>query len=157
MINYLSRSVLLIAVISAVGTVSTARAQTITASIPGGAVTRGKATRATVLLNIPGGLHVNSSRPLSEYAVPTVVKASANGAKIGAISYPRGKNRKFEFSDKLINVYEGRVLFTFPVTVPAGYRGNSIRLDVTVRYQACTNEVCYPPRNKTISVNARVQ
>jgi hypothetical protein len=157
MINYLSRSVILIAVITATGIVSTARAQTITASIPGGAVTRGKATRATVLLNIPAGLHVNSSRPLSEYAVPTVVKASANGAKIGVISYPRGKNRKFEFSDKLINVYEGRVLFTFPVTVPAGYRGNSIRLDVTVRYQACTNEVCYPPRNKTISVNARVQ
>jgi hypothetical protein len=156
MINYLSRSVLLLAVIAAAGAVTTLTAQTITASIPGGAVTRGKAARATVLLNIPGGLHVNSNQPLSEYAIATVVKASTNGAKTGAVSYPRGKNRKFQFSDKLINVYEGRVLFTFPVTVPATFRGNSLRLDVTIRYQACTDEVCYPPRNKKVSVNARV-
>jgi hypothetical protein len=99
MINYLSRSVLLLAVIAAAGAVTTLTAQTITASIPGGAVTRGKAARATVLLNIPGGLHVNSNQPLSEYAIATVVKASTNGAKTGAVSYPRGKNRKFQFSD----------------------------------------------------------
>ncbi len=148
---------MLFAVITVVGVFSETNAQTITASVPGGAVIRGKATRATVLLSIPGGLHVNSNRPLSEYAIPTVVRASAGGARVGAVSYPRGKNRKFQFSDKMINVYEGRVLFTFPVTVPANYRGNTIKVDVNVRYQACTDEVCYPPRNKTVSVNARVR
>jgi hypothetical protein len=155
MINYLSRLVLVIAVIA--GAVSITSAQTVTASVPGGTVARGKATKATVLFNIPGGLHVNSNRPLSEYAIPTVIRGSGKGAVVGAVSYPRGKNRKFQFSDKLINVYEGRVSFTFPVSVPASYRGNSIKLDVTVRYQACTDEVCYPPRTKTVSVNARVQ
>ncbi len=157
MIKKISRALLLSVVITAAGVASSANAQTVTASIPGGFVTKGKATRATVLLNIPSGLHVNSNRPESEYAIPTTVKASVAGARVGPVSYPRGKNRKFQFSENLINVYEGRVLFTFPVTVPANFRGNSIKLNVTVRYQACTDEVCYPPRSRTVSVNARVR
>ena len=150
-------SLVILLFVFAVGAVLSSSAQTITASIPGGFVTKGKATRATVLLVIPGGLHVNSNKPDSEYAIATTVRASASGARIGPVSYPRGKNRKFQFSENLINVYEGRVLFTFPVTVPATYKGSTIKLDVAVRYQACTDEVCYPPRTKTISVNAKVR
>ncbi|CAN5119605.1 hypothetical protein BH20ACI2_BH20ACI2_13200 [soil metagenome] len=157
MIKNLSRSVLLVFVFVAAGFLSAANAQTVTASIPGGVAAKGKATRATVLLVIPSGLHVNSNRPESEYAIPTTVRASSSGARVGPVSYPRGKNRKFQFSENLINVYEGRVLITFPVTVPANFRGNTIKVDVAVRYQACTDEVCYPPRTKTISVNAKVQ
>ena len=156
MIKIFSRVLLPVFLLVIGGSLTSAKAQTITASIPGGSVTKGKAARATVLLNIPGGLHVNSNRPDSEYAIATTVRASARGAKVGPVSYPRGKNRKFQFSENLINVYEGRVLFTFPVTVPASYQGNSIKLDISVRYQACTDEVCYPPKTKTVSVNARV-
>lgn len=157
MIKNFTRSVFLVSLIFAGGTFSTVLSQTITVSLPGAAVTRGKATRATVSLSIPAGLHVNSNRPDSEYAIATTVRASASGAKIGTVSYPKGKNRKFQFSENLINVYEGRVLITFPITVNANYRGSSIKLDVVVRYQACTNEVCYPPRSKTVSINAKVQ
>jgi hypothetical protein len=132
-------------------------AQTVTGSIAGGSITRGKSARATVVLSIPGGLHVNSNRPNSEYAIPTTVRASARGARVSAVVYPRGHNRKFEFSENAINVYEGRVSFRFNVTVPAGYRGNSVAVNVTVRYQACTNEVCYPPRSKQITLTASVK
>lgn len=137
--------------------VSEASGQTVTASVPRNTVSKGKATRVTVVLDIPGNLHVNSNRPNSEYAIPTTVRATASGARVGAVSYPRGVNRKFEFSPNYINVYEGRPRFTFPVTVPASYRGSTLRIPVTVRYQACTNEVCYPPRSKTVTINARVQ
>ena len=133
-----------------------ANAQTITGSIAGGSVTRGKAARATVVLSIPGGLHVNSSRPASEYSVATVVRASSSGAKIGAVSYPRGKNRKFSFSEVPINVYEGRTSFSFNVTVPASYKGKSISVRVAVKYQACTDEVCYQPKTKEITLTAKV-
>jgi len=133
------------------------RAQSLSGSIANGAVTRGKATRATVTLSLPGGLHVNSSRPGSEYAIPTSVRASARGAKIGAVVYPRGKNQKFEFSESSINVYDGRTSFWFPVTVPAGFKGDSITVNVSVKYQACTNEVCYPPKTKNLKLTAAVR
>ena len=134
-----------------------ANAQSVSGSIGKGAVTRGTAARATVVLSLPGGLHANSNRPGSEYAIPTTVRASGNGIKIGAVSYPRGRNRKFQFSENTINVYEGRTAFSFNVTVPANYRGNSIRVNATVRYQACTNEVCYPPTSKSVTLTARVE
>lgn len=131
-----------------------ANAQTVTGSI--GAVKRGGSTKGTVVMNVPGGLHVNSSRPNSEYAIPTVVKVSAVGAKIGGVSYPRGKNRKFAFSEDTINVYEGNTLFGFNLTVPAGFKGNVVKVRAVVRYQACTEEVCYPPKSKEITLTAKV-
>lgn len=133
------------------------KAQSVSGSIAGGAVTRGKSARATVVLSIPGGLHVNSNRPNSEYAVATVVRATSPGAKIGPISYPRGKNRKFAFSENTINVYDGRTSFGFNVTVPATFRGDRISVRVTVKYQACTDEVCYSPKSKEVTLTAKVK
>lgn len=129
-------------------------AQTINGSI--GTIKRGGAAKATIVMDIPGGLHVNSYRPGSEYAIPTVIKASASGAKVGSVMYPRGKNRKLSFSEETINVYEGRTVFTFNVAVPAKFKGSVVKIPVTVRYQACTDEVCYPPKNKEITLTARV-
>ena len=134
-----------------------ASAQTITGSISGGTVQKGKAARGTVVLSIPGGLHTNSNRPGNRYQIPTTVRLTAAGARVSGPTYPRGVNRKFQFSDTVINVYEGTVRFPFTVTVPAGFRGNTISVRAVVRYQACTDEVCYPPRNKEITITARVR
>lgn len=156
--NKLLRSGFLAFIILTVGYLSNVSAQNISVSgsIGNGTVTRGTATRATVTLNIPGGLHTNSSRPGGEYAIPTTVRASSKDAKIGGVSYPRGVNRKFEFSERPLNVYEGRVRFTFNVTVPATFRGRTVKVNVSVRYQACTNEVCYAPKTKQVTLTARV-
>ena len=134
---------------------NSANAQTVTGSI--GAVTRGGSTRGTITLSIPGGLHVNSSRPNSQYAIPTSVKISAVGAKTGAVSYPRGRNRKFQFSEDTLNVYEGNATFSFNLTVPASFKGNVVKVRAVVRYQACTDEVCYPPKSKEVTLTARVK
>jgi DsbC/DsbD-like thiol-disulfide interchange protein len=153
----MKRSTIVLVLFFVCGFVMTANAQTVTGSIAGGSVARGKAARASVVLNIPGGLHVNSSRPSSEFAIPTVVTVRGNGVRVSSVTYPRGRNRKFQFSENTINVYEGRVNFPFTVTVPENFRGNSIRVTATVRYQACTDEVCYPPKTKTVVMNARVK
>jgi len=136
---------------------STALSQTVSGSIAGGSVVRGGSARGSIVLSIPGGLHVNSNRPQSEYAIPTTVRLSGRGVRVSSVTYPRGRNKKFQFSENLINIYEGRVLFPFRVTVPANYRGDTISIRAVVRYQACTDEVCYPPRNKEITMTARVR
>lgn len=133
-----------------------AQSVALSGSIGKGAVTRGQAARATVVMSIPGSLHVNSNRPGSEYAIPTTLRVTATGAKAGGVSYPPGRSRKFSFSEDSIRVYEGRTTFSFNITVPANFRGNTLRVRATVRYQACTNEVCYPPTSKTVNLTARV-
>ena len=136
---------------------SYAHAQSVTGSIGNGTFAPGKAARVKVVLNLPGGLHANSRYPGSDYAVPTTVSASGSGLRIGAVSYPRGHNRTFEFSSNPINVYEGRTTFNFSVTVPANYTRKTINVNVKVKYQACTNEVCYPPKSKDVTLTARAQ
>ena len=130
-------------------------AQTLSGSV--GDVSRGGSARGTIVMDIPGGLHVNSNRPNSEYAIPTTVRLTAPGAKIASIGYPRGKSRRFQFSEDAINVYEGRTVFNFNVSVPANFKGNAVKVRAVVRYQACTDEVCYPPKNKEITLTARVK
>lgn len=132
-------------------------AQTVTGSLGNGTVSRGSAAKGSIVLSIPGGLHVNSSRPNSEYAIPTSIRISGQGVRTGGISYPRGRNRKFQFSENVINVYEGRVSIPFTVTVPASFRGDVVRIRAVVRYQACTDEVCYPPKNKDVTITAKVR
>lgn len=132
-----------------------ANAQTVNGSI--GSVARGGSVRGTITLSIPGGLHVNSNRPNSQYAIPTSVRVSAAGAKTSGVSYPRGKNRKFQFSEDTLNVYEGTVSFPFTLNVPANFKGNTVRVRAVVRYQACNDEVCYPPKSKEITLTAKIK
>ncbi|MDQ3322009.1 MAG: protein-disulfide reductase DsbD N-terminal domain-containing protein [Acidobacteriota bacterium] len=123
-----------------------------------GAVKRGGSARGTIVMNVPNGLHANSNRPGSEYAIPTVVKVSApRGVRVGGVSYPRGRTRKFGFSEEALNVYEGRNAFGFNLTVPANYKGNTVKVRATVRYQTCTDEVCYPPKTQEITLTAKIK
>jgi DsbC/DsbD-like thiol-disulfide interchange protein len=137
---------------------SSAAAQTVSVSgsIGNGAIKRGGSVRGVIALSIPGGLHINSNRPGTEFAIPTTVRVSGAGLKLGAVVYPRGRSKSFSFSDARINIYEGRVLITFNVTVPAGFKGSTARVNARVRYQACTDEVCYAPRNSDVTLTARV-
>jgi DsbC/DsbD-like thiol-disulfide interchange protein len=150
----LSRSFIFIVLLFAVFAVAVS-AQNITGSIAG-PITKGKAAHGSVTISIPAGLHVNSNRPSSQYAIATTVKLNASGIKLGAVSYPRGTNRKFEFTETPINVYEGTVKFPFTVTVPANFAGDTVHIRATVKYQACTNEVCYPPKSKEITITAKI-
>jgi DsbC/DsbD-like thiol-disulfide interchange protein len=136
--------------------VGDAQAQSVSGSVNN--ARKGKIARGYVVLQIPGNLHVNSYRPRSEYAIPTRVSVSGTrGVKAYGVTYPPGKTRKFSFSDTPINVYEGRVVFGFKVRVPSNYRGSTIRVKADVKYQACTDEVCYPPKTKSVWINASVQ
>lgn len=132
-------------------------AQTLSGSIGKGFIKRGGAAKTTVILNIPDGVHTNSSRPNSEYLIPTSVKISSSGVKLGTVMYPRGKNKKFEFSEEPLNIYERRAAFNFIVAVPKNYKGNTVNIRAVVDYQACTSEVCYPPKKQEIILTAKVR
>lgn len=116
---------------------------------------QGSTFLAAIVLDIPDGLHVNSNRPLGKYAVPTVVKVEApRGLKITPVSYPAGRVRTFRFGDgapeERLAVYEGRAIVRFSVSVPAAYELGVARIRVTVRFQSCNDEVCFPPATREL-------
>lgn len=131
--------------------------QTVTASLHNAKIVRGAKAEGTIVLSIPEGLHVNSNKPESEYAIPTTVRISGVGFKTNAIDYPTGTNRKFQFSETELNVYEGEIKIPFSITVLRSFRGKTLSVKALIRYQACTDEVCYPPRNKEVVMTASVR
>jgi len=116
---------------------------------------RGRVVQAAVVIDIPSGYHINSSRPLESYLIATSLKVDGpSGVRIGPTLYPRAALRKFKFSKKPLSVYEGRAVLRFNVTVPANYSGGSIELKAHLRLQSCNDEVCFPP--KTYNEDLRI-
>jgi DsbC/DsbD-like thiol-disulfide interchange protein len=113
---------------------------------------QGSTFQAAVVFDIPRGLHVNANRPLGKYAVPTTVKIDApRGLKITPLSYPAGQVRTFSFGGgqaERLAVYEGRTIIRFNVVVPPDYELGVARIRANVRFQTCSDEVCYPPASR---------
>lgn len=121
-------------------------------------VKRGRTAQATIVMDIPGGYHVNSNRPLEKFLIATQLKIEApQGVRVGPISYPRAQVRSLKFSKNKVAVFEGRTTIRFNVTVPAGYSGNKVELKARLRYQSCSDEVCFPPQNRDESIWLNVE
>ena len=110
---------------------------------------RGSVVRAAIVMEIPGGYHVNANKPLGKYAIPTSLKIEApKGVTVGPVSFPRAIVRKLKATNnESLAVYEGRAILRFNVTVPANYGDGWLNLKARLRYQSCNDEVCFPPKN----------
>jgi DsbC/DsbD-like thiol-disulfide interchange protein len=130
----------------------------VTAAASPDKVQRGRTVRATVMMDIPSGFHVNSNHPLEKFLIPTTLKIDApNGVRVSPVSYPRAVLRNFKFSKNRVSVYEGRAIMRFNVTVPANFSTGSTELKANLRYQSCNDEVCFPPQNRDVSLWLNVQ
>ena len=114
---------------------------------------QGSAVQAAVVLDIPGGYHVNANRLTNKFLIPTEAKLDApKGLRVSAISYPRAIVRHLAFSKDPVKLYEGRAVMRFTVTVPANYAKGVTELRARVKYQSCSDEVCYPPTTREITM-----
>lgn len=118
---------------------------------------RGRSVQAAVVMEIPGGFHVNSNRPLGKFAIPTTIKVEApGGIRVGAVAYPRAVVRQFKFAEERLAVYEGRAVMRFNVTVPASFQTGETQLRMRVRFQSCNDEVCFQPVTRDITLPLNV-
>jgi Disulphide bond corrector protein DsbC len=119
---------------------------------------RGRSVQGTVVMEIPSGLHVQSSRPLDKFLVPTKLEIAApQGVRVGAPIYPRAVLRSLKFSKGKVSVYEGRAAIRFNVTIPASFAGNSAELKGRLRFQACNDDACFPPVTREVKMWVNVE
>lgn len=130
----------------------------VSGSIAPDKVKKGRITRATVVMDIPSGLHVQSNRPLDKFLVATKLDVETpSGMQVGSISYPRALMRKLKFSKGTVAVYEGRTTLRFNVTVPPNYKGSSGEIKGKLRFQACNDESCFPPVTREVKMWLNVE
>jgi len=121
-------------------------------------VPRDRAFQVAVVAEILPGFHINANKVLEDYLIPTRVQPeppAAAGVRLLETVYPPGQLEKFEFSDKLLLVYEGTVIVRMKLSAapdtPLGIR----HLALALRYQACNDTTCLPP--VTIPVPAELE
>ena len=123
-------------------------------------VTAQRAQQTMVDLNfrIPAGYHINSNTPKSEFLIPTALKMDLpTDIILGKIEYPVGEDASFPFSpDEKLSVYSGDFTIAVGVhpmhsVVPGRYVMHGV-----LRYQACDNAACYPPKTLPVSFEVKV-
>ncbi|HYK20659.1 MAG TPA: protein-disulfide reductase DsbD N-terminal domain-containing protein [Pyrinomonadaceae bacterium] len=130
----------------------------VSGSIAPDKIKKGRVTRASVVMDIPSGLHVQSSKPLDKFLVATKLDVETpSGMQVGPISYPRALMKKLKFSKGMVAVYEGRAVLRFNVTVPANYSGSSGEIKGKLRFQACNDESCFPPVTREVKMWLNVE
>lgn len=121
-------------------------------------VKKGRVVRASVVMDIPSGLHVQSNKPLDKFLVATKLDVETpSGMNVGPITYPRALMRKLKFSKNTVAVYEGKAMIRFNVTVPANYSGGSGDIKGKLRFQACNDESCFPPITREVKMWLNVE
>ncbi len=135
------------------------KAPTLTmAPVPLTTAQRAAQTIVNLDFRIPPGYHINSNTPKSEFLIPTALKMDLpTDIVLGKIEYPPGEDRAFPFSpDEKLSVYSGDFTIAVAVhplksVVPGKYVMHGV-----LRYQACDNAACYPPKNLPVGFEVKV-
>jgi hypothetical protein len=123
------------------------------AAAPGGNV------RVELRFRVTPGYHVNSSKPRSEFLIPTRLKLSPPaGLTSGAVVYPEGKDLTFVFSPKeKLNVYAGDFLVRAEMRAAGSAPAGSYKVPGELRYQACNDRACFPPMKLPVEFEVTVR
>jgi hypothetical protein len=121
-------------------------------------VTRGKPSVIDLQFRVAPGFHVNSNTPSQEYLIPTVLKLDVpTDIVIGKITYPPGHDTSFAFApDQKLNVYSGDFKVSVSVRPLVGMQPGKYVIRGRLKYQACDNAACYPPKQLPVEFDFKV-
>jgi cytochrome c biogenesis DsbD-like protein len=127
---------------------------------PVGVVTAQRTKQTMVDLNfrVAPGFHINSNAPKSEFLIPTNLKMDLpTDIILGKIQYPAGKDLSFPFSpDEKLNVYSGDFTIAVAVHPLHAVQPGKYVMHGVLRYQACDNAQCFPPKTLAVSFDVKV-
>jgi len=109
-------------------------------------------------VSIRPGYHANSNKPSEEFLIPMKLTWDAAGPiQPVEVLYPKPKMEKYEFSEKPLSVFDGDFEITTkfkrapnPPLGPAFLTGK-------LRYQACNEKMCLPPKTVEIRLPVLMQ
>jgi Thiol:disulfide interchange protein DsbD, N-terminal len=139
---------------------SPAKRQFVTAAPVGAvAVSSGHPAPVTFTFHIQPGYHINSNKPLMPELIPTQLKFSLPGSDmvIGRVKYPDGQLMSFAFDpNQKLSVYSGDFSVKAVVVAPPSANSGSYTVHADLKYQACDNNACYPPKNVPVAFDVKV-
>ena len=109
-------------------------------------VSAGKPQTVDLRFRVDPGFHINSHKPVDELMIPTSLKLEPNARfTVLDLQFPPGAPFRLGAGvGELLDVYQGEFRVALRLgSMPVG----ETTVNATLRYQACDNAACFPPRS----------
>ncbi len=122
------------------------------------AVSPGRSAPVQFTFRVKDPYHINSNQPTQPELIPTQVHFSLPGdVVVGRIEYPAGKLMSFPFDPSTkLSVYSGDVVIRGLLVAPGNASTGTYTVHGELKYQACDNNACYPPKKLPFTFNVKV-
>jgi hypothetical protein len=114
-------------------------------------VAAGKSSAVALHFRIAPGLHINSNAPKDEYLIPTTFSIPEGmGVKLDGATFPAGTEMALPLDPGTkLSVYSGDFVVQALIVASAG---NHL-VEAKLRYQACDNHACMPPKTIPVAID----
>jgi len=111
----------------------------------------GKPTAVELHFRVAPGLHINSHTPKDSYLIPTELTIPASsGVMLKSATYPEGADITLPADPTTrLSVYTGEFIINTRIVAE---KGNHL-VEARLRYQACDNNACMPPKTITVAID----
>jgi hypothetical protein len=119
---------------------------------------RNATVQAKIPVSVQTGFHVNSNKPNEEYLIPLKLTWTSTGAlEAGEVVYPKPSQEKYEFAEKPLSVLTGTFDLVANFKVAGHASAGPGAAAGKLRYQACNNRACFPPKTVDVTVSYQIQ
>lgn len=118
---------------------------------------RGGVATVTLKASLPAGLHCNSNTPNEAYLIPLKLTWAEGALKDPAVVYPKPTLEKYSFSEKPVSVLTGNFSIVTKFKVPADAATGPVGLAGKLKFQACSDSKCFPPKTLDVNVTVNVE
>ena len=112
---------------------------------------------AKIDVSIAAGYHVNSNAPHEAYLIPLRLTWTPAPLTVETVTFPKARDEKYAFSEEPLSVFTGNFEIATKFKVPADALSGPAILAGKLRYQACNNTMCFPPKTVEVKLPVEVQ
>lgn len=118
---------------------------------------RGAAFTEKIPLHLKAGFHCNSNTPADEYLIPLKLTWMAGFAQAETVVYPKPQLENYAFSQKPVSVFSGTFVLEAKFKIPPDARPGQAMINGKLRYQACNEKECLPPKTLDVQIPVFVE
>jgi len=117
----------------------------------------GAAFTSKVLATLNEGFHLNSHTPSESYLIPLSLTWAPGAVSAVDVQYPKPQLMKLPFSPTPLSVLTGKFTLETKFKVAPGTQPGPAAVIGKLRYQACNDRSCFPPKNVEIKLPVAIQ
>lgn len=118
---------------------------------------RGATVEARTRVQLQSGYHVNSNTPSESYLIPLRLTWEPEPLEAVEVTFPKPHMEKYAFSATPLSVFTGDFELVTKFRVKESSAAGPNMALGKLRYQACNNNSCLPPRTIEIKLPVVIQ